>query len=151
MRCEGQGYSVVVELPAGTAIGPAVRPELERRFSEAYERLYGHRPPAGVPLELVNLRARVEHPRPPSALRPTVSSAAKGPLVKGKRRAYFEAAGGFVETRVFDRYALVPGEWHAGPAVIEERETTTVLGPDTRFAADEEGHIIADFTNKGAS
>jgi N-methylhydantoinase A len=143
MRCEGQGYSVVVELQPGTPIDAGVRPELERRFVAAYEQLYGHKPPSGVPLETVNLRARVEHPRTVTGLR-RAGTGRSSALVKGVRRACFESARGFVETRVFDRYALRPGEWHSGPAVVEERETTTIVGPDARFRADDAGHLLIE-------
>jgi N-methylhydantoinase A/oxoprolinase/acetone carboxylase beta subunit len=37
-----------------------------------------------------------------------------------------------VETPVFDRYALAPGMTLAGPAIVEERESTTVIGPGSR-------------------
>jgi N-methylhydantoinase A len=49
--------------------------------------------------------------------------------VKGTRRAYFAERGGFVETPVYDRYALRPGARLAGPAIVEERESTLVVGP----------------------
>ena len=52
------------------------------------------------------------------------------------RRAYFAEAGGFVETPVYDRYALEPGSAFSGPAIVEERESTAVLGPGARCRVD---------------
>ncbi|MCC7276436.1 MAG: hydantoinase/oxoprolinase family protein [Alphaproteobacteria bacterium] len=144
MRCEGQGYSVIVEAPLGAAVDAGLRPELESRFVAAYARVYGHRPPRGVALELVSLRARVEHPRPPRELRlwrPATTGAA---ALKGRRRAYFPSAGGYVEAGVYDRYALPGGEWFQGPAIVEERETSTVVGPGARFHHDEAGHLVIE-------
>jgi N-methylhydantoinase A len=43
---------------------------------------------------------------------------------------------GYVDTPVYDRYALAPGAAFAGPAIIEERESTTVIGPGARVNVD---------------
>src|SRR3989442_919086 len=58
------------------------------------------------------------------------SGSARGanPL-KATRMAYFAEAGGFVETPVYDRDALGPGARCTGPAIVEERESTAVVGP----------------------
>ena len=39
--------------------------------------------------------------------------------------AYFPEADGFTEVPVFDRYALTPGDAIDGPALVEERESTS--------------------------
>ncbi len=56
--------------------------------------------------------------------------------MKGTRRAYFAERGGFVETPVYDRYALTPGMTLKGPAIVEERESTAVIGPGGRARVD---------------
>lgn len=56
---------------------------------------------------------------------------------KGTRRAYF--GDGFVETPVYDRYALVTGAEIAGPAIIKERAATTIIGPGDRLVVDTTG------------
>ncbi len=53
---------------------------------------------------------------------------------KGTRQAWF---GGFVETAVYDRYALVPGDRIEGPAIVEEREATTIVPPGDILSVDE--------------
>jgi N-methylhydantoinase A len=60
------------------------------------------------------------------------------------RRAYFPEAGGFVDAAVVDRYALKPGERAQGPALIEERESTTVLLPGDLAHVTENGHLLID-------
>ena len=55
---------------------------------------------------------------------------------KSSRKAYFPEARGYVDTPVYDRYALTPGAIFAGPAIIEERESTTVIGPGARVSVD---------------
>jgi N-methylhydantoinase A len=46
-----------------------------------------------------------------------------------------------VETAVYDRYALRPGDAVAGPAVFEETESTFVIGPDGRATVLADGTI----------
>jgi N-methylhydantoinase A/acetone carboxylase, beta subunit len=41
-----------------------------------------------------------------------------------------------VDTPVYDRYSLAPGAAFTGPAIIEERESTTVAGPGARVRVD---------------
>jgi N-methylhydantoinase A/oxoprolinase/acetone carboxylase beta subunit len=47
-------------------------------------------------------------------------------------------------TQILDRYALKAGDQFEGPAVIEERESTTVLGPGSRIKVDEWLNLIVD-------
>ena len=49
--------------------------------------------------------------------------------MKGRRQAYFPEISGFVDCPVYDRYALEEGERISGPAMIEEDESTFVVGP----------------------
>jgi N-methylhydantoinase A len=49
-----------------------------------------------------------------------------------------------VKTPVLDRYALVPGDEIAGPAVFEENESTFVIGPDAIARVLTDGTILAE-------
>ena len=57
-------------------------------------------------------------------------------MLKRNRKAYFPEAGGFVDCPVYDRYALASGDSVVGPALIEERESTCVLGPGDLLTVD---------------
>jgi len=57
------------------------------------------------------------------------------------RPAYFPEAGGYVETPVFNRYELIPGQVVPGPAIIEEWESTTVIPPGLEGLVDEYGTV----------
>ena len=48
---------------------------------------------------------------------------------KGTRPVFFAELGGFVDTPVYDHYALAPGVAVQGPAIVEQRESTVVVGP----------------------
>ncbi len=78
----------------------------------------------------VSFRVRCRGPLPQLSLTEAGARPA-GAARKGTRAAWFD--GGFVDTPVYDRYALAHGARIAGPAIIEEREATTIIPPgDTR-------------------
>ena len=52
--------------------------------------------------------------------------------------------GGWLETAVYDRYALPRGAPLAGPAVFEEDESTFVIGPGARARVLPDGSILAE-------
>src|SRR5262249_60281634 len=63
--------------------------------------------------------------------------------VKGRRRVPFPDTGS-VDCTVYDRYGLTAGASYRGPAVVEERESTTVIGPVARFTIDKYLNLIID-------
>ena len=65
---------------------------------------------------------------------------------KGSRPAYFAEAGGFVETALYDRDKLQAGMRFVGPAIVEERDSTAVIGTDTEVVVDAWGNLIVSFT-----
>jgi N-methylhydantoinase A len=58
--------------------------------------------------------------------------------------AYFAEANGFVDTPVYDRYALAPETVFDGPAIVEERESTAVLGPGARCRVDDSQALVVE-------
>jgi N-methylhydantoinase A len=134
MRYLGQGHEVEAALPPGP-LGSDSLAAITASFEAAYRALY-HRVPQGVAIEALNWRVTVAGPRPDVRLRPAAGQQASGAL-KGTRRAYFAEAGAFVDTPVYDRYSLGAGASLAGPAIIEERESTAVLGPGAHLGVDD--------------
>jgi N-methylhydantoinase A len=61
---------------------------------------------------------------------------------KGKRKVFFAEESRFIDTPVYDRYLLKPGDRFAGPAVVEERESTVVAGPRSDCFLDPLGNLI---------
>ena len=146
MRCQGQGYSVTVPVIEDETPTETIAPAVRSHFSGMYETVYGHLPP-DVPLEVVGLRARVLKPRSDLRIARALDEPGHmdGPPLKGTRAVYFEASGGYAETAIYDRYRLLAGEVIMGPAVIEERETSIVVGPDAGFHLDSAANIVIDF------
>jgi N-methylhydantoinase A len=128
MRYVGQGHEVEATVPLGR-LSSASLPEITAAFEDAYRALY-HRLPQGVAIEALNWRVTVSGPPPTLAFGGAAGqSPSTGEVVKANRRAWFAEAGGWIDTPVYDRYALRPGASFGGPAIVEERESTAVIGP----------------------
>jgi len=124
MRYVGQGHEVRVRLPQHEL---ARADELLEPFEREYERLFGRRGP-DVPVEAITWRVVSSGPRPELELGAVAVDASSRPP-RAARAAFFPTLGGYVETPVYDRYALRPGARLAGPAIVEERESTLVVAP----------------------
>ena len=141
MRYVGQGHEVGVKLPEGT-LGPDDVGGISAGYRDEYRRLYGREGP-DVPLEAITWRLEVSAPRP------EILQEEKGgdprPLDearKGKREIYLPEKDGFAAVPVYDRYRLDPGAAFDGPAVVEERESTVIVGPDSRAEVDGSRNLI---------
>jgi N-methylhydantoinase A len=143
MRYVGQGHEVEAPVPGGR-LSPASVPAITRGFEGCYRALY-HRLPQGVPLEALNWRVTVSAPPPALAFGGAAGTRRDaGDAIKGRRRAWFAEANGWADTPVYDRYALGPGATFEGPAIVEERESTAVLGPGARCRVDEGLTIVVE-------
>ncbi|MCA1722731.1 MAG: hydantoinase/oxoprolinase family protein [Thermomicrobia bacterium] len=114
------------------AAGVAPEQITYRRTAEMrYRNLYG-RIAEGVPLEVLNWRVVISGPRPEINLAAEAAAATDATeAIKGAREIYLPERNGFASVPVYDRYALAPGTAFAGPAVVEERESTTIIGGGT--------------------
>jgi N-methylhydantoinase A len=143
MRYVGQGHEIRVPLPAGlleASHAPTLLSAFEAVYRELYERLG---PP--VPVEILNWRVVSSGPRP--NLRLQITAPAGGDVdtaLKGERPAYFPEATGFVPTPIYDRYRLVPGATFVGPAIVEERESTVIVGPGGHCRIDEHHNLVVE-------
>jgi N-methylhydantoinase A len=62
--------------------------------------------------------------------------------VKGERPAWFAEWGELRPTPVLDRYALAPGDRFVGPLLVEEAESTCVVGVGDVLQVDAHGHLV---------
>ena len=140
VRYVGQGTELEVALPSGP-LGPAVAEPLRQTFERSYREHY-NTVNADVAVEVLTWRVSVAGPA--ESLEVRFESSAEVRKRKGERPVYFGPAVGLLATGVYDRYALVPGDRLAGPAVIEERESTTVVDPGADITVDGHGNLIID-------
>jgi N-methylhydantoinase A len=141
-RYVGQGYELRLELPAGK-IGQAELDTALASFHQLHEREYGHHF-AQSPVELVNLRVtavaqvpKIGTPRRPSG----------GTLAAARLRADGVVFRTGVElkpfqTAFYERGKLPVGEAFAGPAIILQVDSTTVVPPGWTAEVHESGSII---------
>ena len=137
MRIVGQMHDISVPLPGG-ALSAASRPAIEEAFTRVYTARYT-KPQAGARVEAINFRVRCVGPTPTLSLKGAAGGGDLAAKRKGSRMAWFGHAQH--ETPVYDRYALRPGDRFPGPAIIEEREATTVIPPGDNVAIDESLNI----------
>ncbi|MDE0416911.1 MAG: hydantoinase/oxoprolinase family protein, partial [bacterium] len=128
MRCTGQFHELLVPLPQPGDAGWWKPDEVAAVFHEIHERAYGHTDP-DVPVEFVNLRVEAFGRTPKAAMPPAPERATQAPEPAGHRQVCLDVTAGFVETPVFRRDGLRPGHDIAGPAIITQRDTTTVVLP----------------------
>ena len=131
MRLVGQMHEINVPLPTGTigegSLG-AIRMAFADVYTKRYTSLYGE-----AAMEAISFHVRVFGPTPELSLDQARVTAAPQKC-KGSRQVWF--GGRFVEASVYDRYALVPGDRIEGPAIVEEREATTVIPPGDSLSVD---------------
>jgi N-methylhydantoinase A len=142
MHYSGQGHEVEVDVPSGE-LGVASLGALTSRFEGAYRALYS-RTPLGVPIDVLNWRVVVTGPAPEISMGAAAVPAPDTDPMKAVRLAFFPEAGGYIDTPVYDRYRLAPGMSLDGPAIVEERESTTVIGPRARIRVDARLGLLAE-------
>jgi N-methylhydantoinase A len=142
MRYEGQGYEVEVRVPPLDAARALA--ELPERFANAYAAIFGMSF-ADRPVEIIAWKCEVQGPAPGEdaayRLRTTATSAN---ALRGRRPVYLPETNGYADCPVYDRYGLAPGAQVAGPALIEEAESTCVLAPGDRALVDDQRNLIID-------
>ena len=96
------------------------------------------------PIEVIHWKVDLSGPAPKFDGRWSTRNRVAGQISKGKRRAYFPEAGGFVDCPVYNRYALTADVLVTGPAIVEERESTCVLGVGDQARIDGFGNLITE-------
>ena len=151
MRLRGQMHELTAPLPA-EPLTPANLNEVTAAFTEEYQRRYTHLYD-GAEIEVLNWRVICTGPAgevptrlagdeiTPCAGTEDAEGAGGGAAaprtaLKGRRRAWVPAQGGLAEVPVYDRYALVSGTAIEGPAIVEEREATTIVPDACRMTVD---------------
>jgi N-methylhydantoinase A len=131
LRYVGQSYELTV--PAGG--------DLAERFHAEHDRTYGFSAP-DEPIECVSLRVTSVG----RIAKPPLRRLERGdaPAPKEHRQVYYAEAGGYVECPIYDRYTLPAGASFAGPAVVEEFDSTTVVHPDFSVRIDDVGNLIIE-------
>jgi N-methylhydantoinase A len=140
MRYVGQTSDLTVPMPQ-SRFSPEALEEIGASYGVEHEKTYGYR--ADDPFQLVSIRVVArgisQESRVPERITP-MDGATAPPA--GERQVYFGRAHGWMNTAVIGRPSLKGGI--AGPAVVEEYDSTTVVPPDWRASLDPLGNIALE-------
>ncbi|KNY15856.1 methylhydantoinase [Shinella sp. SUS2] len=143
MRYAGQGWDIPVPLDVGQ-FDAVSAVKIAGLFEREYERFFG-RAIEGLAVEIVSWSVKASSPLPPVA---RVFIVDEGAVVAPPRtRRLFDAAHGvFRDAGIHERDSLMPGDVVKGPAVIVERETSTMLTAAFRAVVQNDGCLLVTRT-----
>ncbi|GED31610.1 hydantoinase/oxoprolinase family protein [Brevibacillus centrosporus] len=140
MRYVGQEHTVKVQVPNGEWQAETFA-EIVERFHQLHEKTYTFRLEQ-TETEIVSLHVTAFG----KVQKPTLKKLEKTDILVSEaiiesRPVYFEGKG-WVTTDVYDRHKLSPGASFEGPAIVEERSSSTVMHPGQSLTVDEYGNLI---------
>ena len=138
MQFEGQSHMLKVAIPAADAS----REVIQQAFEEVYFTRFKLRLPE-IRAVLVTLHTGVIGRRKPVSLAALMPASARGDSVEsaraGARKVWF---GTWMNTPVYARERLPLGAELAGPAIIEQLDTTIVVEPNNKLVIDDIGNLV---------
>ena len=148
MRFVGQGAEtdLVIEPKAFDTFS---KEDIRRLFDQEYKRLYG-RTYHETPVEFVTFKVRASLPKRPFSI-PKLSNETGDikTCIKGERPAFSIIQKDYIPFTVYDRSKLFANAEFPGPAIIEERESTIVIGEDASARVDEFGFVWIELIQLG--
>lgn len=139
MRYTGQGHEINVQLRENLLCAEEIR-EIEHLFTEKYRNKYGRSVPN---MDIETITWRVLASGPTILKQAKLSEGMQGDnFLKEYRTAYFD--NNLVEVPVYSRYDMPTDVSFAGPCIIEEIESTTVVGPGSNVKKDYLGNLIVN-------
>lgn len=153
MRYRGQGWEIPVPLP-DRALTAADAAMIRAGFRTAYARFFGRaidgldgQNGGGLEIEIVTISVKATDERPaPDRHVLTLGRSEATPMLS--RDVFDPAQGKVLPTAIIARESLAPGDRVCGPAVVVERETSTVVTSPFDVVAQTDGSLL--ILRKGA-
>ncbi|TPW28855.1 hydantoinase/oxoprolinase family protein [Martelella alba] len=143
MRYAGQNYELSVTVPAGP-ITRETFAALEKGFEAAHRQRFGFIA-EGEPIQIVTLRVEAAGIVDKAEFQKQDDAGPDASMAKiGEREVYMSEAGGFVTCPVYERSLMKAGNVIAGPAIVEQMDTTTVLLPGMTGTVDPYLNLILE-------
>jgi 5-oxoprolinase (ATP-hydrolysing) len=136
MRYVGQAHEITVRLPASPT-DPEIEAALRRSFDETYRGLYSVLNDS-FEVEVLNWRVRVSGPSGDLWFESAHDTAGE----QASRQAWDERSRSFVEVPVYRQAAMDAGVTFPGPLIVEQRETTAVVGATDTAHIDASGNLV---------
>jgi N-methylhydantoinase A len=136
MRYLGQEHSMLITV--GSRLDAAV---IRQAFEDLHRARYGHA--MDNDLQILNVRVRAIG----RSARPDLTTSPNGDGVADRarlsdREAYDLSARAMTTFAVYDRALLQPGDTFAGPALVDEGTSTTVVPGGQRVRVDPHGYLV---------
>ncbi len=147
-RYEGQGYELRVDAKGG-AINAAWIKDIKNRFHDIHEREFSRRF-EDADVQIPNIRVRAIGQMP--GLKPTLVKKGTATPPQGALKltadAWFEKAGkpAKFKTKFYERTELRAGNHIAGPAIITQFDSTSVVPPGYTADVDKHGNLIIKYS-----
>ena len=148
MRFVGQGAEIDLGIDQKEFV-KFTKDDIRTMFDDEYKRLYG-RSSTESPVEFVTFKVRASLPKKPFTIsKLSTKNRDLQTCIKGKRPAFSVIKREYLPFTVYDRAKLFPNAEFNGPAIIEERESTIVIGEDTAVRVDDFGFIWISILQSG--
>ncbi|MDJ0816277.1 MAG: hydantoinase/oxoprolinase family protein [Desulfobacterales bacterium] len=143
MRFVGQGAETDLSIES-KPFQQWERDQIRDLFDAAYQKLYGRTYP-DTPVEFVTFKVRASLPQRDFRIPPLAPMEGRlQDCIKGERPAFCLNRKDFIPYTVYDRAKLSPGASISGPAIIEEKESTIVIGAAADARVDQYGFVWID-------
>jgi len=142
LRYRGQDFELRVPVPPGP-VNAELIDQVIGAFHTAHGEHYGFQLP-DQPVQSVNFRVTARGELLRTALEPVIPPPTRlqHATPSGYRPVFFPEAAGFINCPIYRRHHLLPGTCLPGPAVVEQPDATTVIGPGQELMVDPWGNII---------
>jgi N-methylhydantoinase A len=139
LRYLRQNYELKISFPA-FPLTPEDISSITKKFHQEHHKVYGHSAP-GERVQLVNLHIlAVKQVTVPQFSKIEAANRSIQTAIIGTRKVWF--SGDFQECNIFDRAALQAGHNLQGPAIVQEKEATTVVNPGQQLLVDQFGNLV---------
>jgi len=141
MRYKGQSFEITVPVPGGEITDNVIN-EITRAFDNTHDRLYGYS--CDDPIEGVIFRVSAIGKTPKIRPKRLIKEGGLDGALKYRRKAFFKKYDEYIETPVYERDLLSPGNILKGPAIVEQMDSTTVIHPGQVGIVDDYCNIIIE-------
>jgi len=142
LRYEGQSWELNTPITRTARLGAREMADIVDSFHSLHRQAYSYGEPS-QPVECINLRVKAIGRNPGVTLPRFTRSPHPSSAVTARRRVMIEGEG-WSTIPTYDRGLLEPGDQFVGPAVVEERLSTTFVPPDCAARVDEFGNLVID-------
>ncbi|SDD96217.1 N-methylhydantoinase A [Paenibacillus sp. UNCCL117] len=142
LRYLRQAYEIDVPVP-GLTVDASLLEQAVTDFHALHHKMYGFSR-EGETVELVNVRLTAIGAIPKIRFDKR-ENASEAPVSIPSRKVFFD--GQFVDTAVYDRSGLRPGNIVEGPAILEQLDSTIVIHPGQKAVSDDFGNLIIHLHN----